>query len=673
MSQKQSSVKEKAKGTEKKDFNEHNGSNDNSNTKVKPVKYNLISNIIYVYKGVAKHKPYLIALLFPAVFCTALSKFIWLFLGKDLVSSIEQGIMSDQLIQRIVILTVINLICMIGQNAVIFGKEPAAFYVRPMFMLKRNLKSIGMFYENLEEREVLDAMERSRASTRNVDVGIEGIIRFTVDFCMNIFTCILAVFLLCRISPLLAVLVLLCGVFEYLSVDHATKKEKILTNDSVLYEKNKLEFFKKSSSDFAYGKDIRLLGIAPKLLETQEELHATLNRQAKKAGVEWIKSGLFNNLLGLFREALLYGVLVVLILNGNLGIGDFLLYAGCVHNLADAFMNIMRTVAKLRKCSKEVNDYRSLNEFCDELEESGKDVPGIKDQPEQTMISENKKTSDDTGIASSNETSNGTTPYNIKFENVSFRYPGAETSALKNVNLTLRYGEKLAVVGLNGAGKTTFVKLLLKLYKPCEGRILLNGTDISELDTKQYYRLFAPVFQDMECYAFTLAENISMKTEAETDKARVKECLEMAGLGDKLKTYEKGVDSPMLRILHNDGIMLSGGEKQKMALARALYKDAPLVVLDEPTAALDALAESELYERFDRLVNGKSAVYVSHRLSSTRFCDHVAMFEGGELVEYGTHTELMERKGKYAEMFELQAQYYREDQNKDTEEYGMCS
>ena len=207
--------------------------------------------------------------------------------------------------------------------------------------------------------------------------------------------------------------------------------------------------------------------------------------------------------------------------------------------------------------------------------------------------------------------------------------------------------------------------MLLKLYRPSEGRILLNGKDINEIDTKQYYELFAPVFQDMECYAFTLAENVSMRREEETDKERVMQCLSRAGLEEKIKTYAKGVDTPMLRVLHNDGIVFSGGEKQKMALARALYKNAPLVVLDEPTAALDALAESALYERFDGFVQGKSAVYVSHRLSSTRFCDHIAMFEDGTLAEYGTHTELMEQKGKYAHMFDLQAQYYKEEESTD--------
>ena len=202
------------------------------------------------------------------------------------------------------------------------------------------------------------------------------------------------------------------------------------------------------------------------------------------------------------------------------------------------------------------------------------------------------------------------------------------------------------------------MKLLLRLYEPTEGTIYLNGVDIRTYSTESYYRLFAPVFQDLECYAFSLAENVSMRTEENTDRHRVVQCLREAGLGNKLDEWERGIDTPILKVLHNDGVLLSGGERQKMALARALYKDAPIVILDEPTAALDAIAESKMYEDFDHLVDGKMAVYISHRLASTRFCDVIALFEEGELAEYGAHDDLLQKNGRYAELFRMQAQYY---------------
>lgn len=236
---------------------------------------------------------------------------------------------------------------------------------------------------------------------------------------------------------------------------------------------------------------------------------------------------------------------------------------------------------------------------------------------------------------------------------------------MSHLNLTLHPGEKLAVVGLNGAGKTTMIKLLLRLYDPTEGYITLNGTDIRKFRREDYYRLFSPVFQDVEIFAFPMAENISMNTPEDTDRERAEKAAFEAGLQEKVLSLQKGIDTELLKIVDEEGVDLSGGEKQKLALARALYKAASVVVLDEPTSALDALAEQQLYERFDRMIGRKAAVYISHRLASTRFCDRVAMFKDGAVIECGSHEELMAKGGEYARMFEVQAQYYQEEQGKE--------
>ena len=228
------------------------------------------------------------------------------------------------------------------------------------------------------------------------------------------------------------------------------------------------------------------------------------------------------------------------------------------------------------------------------------------------------------------------------------------------MNLKIRRGEKLAVVGLNGAGKTTMIKLLLRLYDPSEGYITLNGTDIRKFRREEYYRLFAPVFQDVEIFAFLMSENITMKKTGELDLEKAGQAAREAGLEERLASLVKGIETPLTKIVEDDGVDLSGGEKQKLALAKALYKGAKIVVLDEPTSALDAIAEQALYERFDEMIGNKSAVYISHRLASTRFCDRIAMFEDGWLVECDSHEKLMALNGKYANMFNVQAQYYRE-------------
>jgi len=285
----------------------------------------------------------------------------------------------------------------------------------------------------------------------------------------------------------------------------------------------------------------------------------------------------------------------------------------------------------LLRVSREVDDFRSYLDFdSGELDKEGIPVPESE-------------------------------CYEFVFENVSFKYPKAEAYALKNVNVTLRAGERLAVVGLNGAGKSTFIKLLLRLYEPTEGTIYLNGVDIKTYHRDSYYKVFAPAFQEVELFAFPLAENISMKPPMETDKELARVSLIDAGFAERLAELPKGVDTEVLKIIDEEGVDFSGGEKQKIALARALYKQAPVIVLDEPTAALDALAESKLYRDFDKLIGGKTAVYISHRLSSTQFCDRVAMFAEGEMVEYGTHPELLAMHGAYAKMFEVQAQYYVEE------------
>jgi len=250
--------------------------------------------------------------------------------------------------------------------------------------------------------------------------------------------------------------------------------------------------------------------------------------------------------------------------------------------------------------------------------------------------------------------------YSFEFKNVSFRYDGAKRDTISNLNLSFPAGQKLAIVGLNGAGKTTFIKLLLRLYDVTQGDILVNGISIYRFRREEYFRLFAPVFQDVVLFAFPLSQNVSMDMPEDTDKEKAENCLVAAGLSEKLKSLEKGIDTEILKILHDDGVDLSGGEKQKLALARALYKDAPVIVLDEPTAALDALAEYELYRNFDKIIGGKSAIYISHRLSSTRFCDKIAMFSEGRIVEYGSHEELLKKGGEYATLFGVQAQYYEE-------------
>lgn len=248
--------------------------------------------------------------------------------------------------------------------------------------------------------------------------------------------------------------------------------------------------------------------------------------------------------------------------------------------------------------------------------------------------------------------------HTITFHDVSFRYPGAKTDALSHVNLTFVTGERMAVVGRNGSGKSTFIKLLSRLYDPTEGSITIDGVDIREIDYTTYLTAFAVVFQDFKLFSLPLGENVGAGKAYDRDRAKTD--LERAGFGERLQKLEQGLDTYLYRDIRDDGTDLSGGEAQKVAIARALYKDAPFIILDEPTAALDPIAESKVYESFDEIVGCKTAVYISHRLSSCRFCRDILVFDEGKLVERGTHEALVTSGGKYAELWEAQAQYYRQ-------------
>lgn len=247
--------------------------------------------------------------------------------------------------------------------------------------------------------------------------------------------------------------------------------------------------------------------------------------------------------------------------------------------------------------------------------------------------------------------------YHVEFHNVSFKYPGSENYVLRNVNMKFEIGKRLAIVGMNGSGKTTFIKLLCRLYDPTEGEILLNGIDIRKYNYAEYMNIFSVVFQDFKLFALKLGENVASKVDY--DGKLVVDCLDKAGFSDRLSEMNDGTETYLYKDYEKDGINVSGGEAQKIAIARALYKDAPFIILDEPTAALDPIAEAEIYSKFNDIAGDKTAIYISHRLSSCKFCDEIAVFHEGAVIQQGTHAELVEdESGKYYELWHAQAQYY---------------
>ena len=367
-------------------------------------------------------------------------------------------------------------------------------------------------------------------------------------------------------------------------------------------------------------------------------LHRDRFEWTKKMSARGLVGGFLNTLLTLARDGAAYGVLIAMVLSDRIGAGDFVFYFGMISGFSGWLNGIGGMMNDIAYKSARIGYYREYFEI-DEKYNHGKGCP--LPTPEELPVS-------------------------VEFDNVSFRYPSSDESdgendfVLKNINLTLRRGEKLAVVGANGVGKTTMIKLLCGLYYPSEGEVRLNGHAVSEYNIEDYYTMFSAVFQDLYLLPVTITEFVS-SSEEHIDRDMVMQVLRQADLEDKISSLPNGIDSRLMKGVFDDSIELSGGEKQKLMLARALYKDAPVIVLDEPTASLDPIAENKLYLKYHELTENKTSIYISHRLASTRFCDRIIYLENGEIAECGTHDELMRRGGKYAHMFELQSHYYREE------------
>lgn len=383
------------------------------------------------------------------------------------------------------------------------------------------------------------------------------------------------------------------------------------------------------------GKDIRLYRMDRWFLRRFTEWIRQIEVISDKERTGFMAAGILEAILSFGRNVLVYGYLIREMVRGNMTLPAFLLYVGIVAGFEVWMNGLFEAFREILENEKLMDEYRDFMDFGVAASE-GKPAPRAAG-----------------GI------------HELRLENVSFRYEGSDEDTLRNINLTIRPGEKLALVGLNGAGKTTLIKLLCGLFRPTAGKIYLDGQDIQTLSQKEVFREFSVVFQEVFAFSFPLAANVCCCGEEKEDAGRIKESLEKAGIWERVKELPEGIRTAMNKDLDEEGVSFSGGELQKLMLARALYKDAPVVILDEPTAALDPIAESEMYEKYDELIRGKTGIFISHRLSSTRFCDRILFMENGRIVEEGSHGSLMEKKGAYAELFTLQARYYQQKRQEE--------
>ena len=379
---------------------------------------------------------------------------------------------------------------------------------------------------------------------------------------------------------------------------------------------------------YSTGMEVRLYDMSGQLAKGMRDINASLQDNYIKTAWKQVIIKLPDVLVNHVLKYGIYAFLIYAAVNGALSVGSIARYVSCMMLLVGAVSELVRNVQSTAVNNEYLKHYFSYF-----------DIPNNMYQGSLTV----EKRDD-------NE-------YYVEFRDVSFKYPNADTYALRHVNLKFKVGEKLAVVGKNGSGKTTFIKLLCRLYDPTEGQILLNGVDIKKYDYDEYTSIFSVVFQDFNLFAFSLGQNVAAAKEY--NKLKVEECLKKAGFGERLDSMPEGTETCLYKEFSERGVEISGGEAQKIALARALYKDAPFMVLDEPTAALDPVSEYEVYSKFNEIAGDKTAIYISHRLASCRFCDNILVFDNGNVVQHGSHEELLkETNGTYQELWNAQAQYY---------------
>lgn len=498
------------------------------------------------------------------------------------------------------------------------------------FAMQIGMHSMNLDFQLTEDKAALEQIDKAKTGMTWYSGGVYGVAEQVFMFFGNIlkiagFATIIAVS-----APWMILVILFFVAFSSFINSKVNKVE--LEGFKRLSKINRLfGYFGWDVVDFRYGKDIRLYEGKDMIVNRWHENTLESNDTWKWEGDTNFKYMKWLTVARTILNMILYLYTGLLVVASKISIGVFTQVISASGALDATLGGIIWNIQELNKRCSYAYEYVLFMNYPEAIEKNHDEVP--------------------TGL------------HKIEFRHVSFAYPKTDRLILDDINIVIEPGEKLSIVGLNGAGKTTFIKLLCRLYDPTAGEILLDGKNIKEYDYKEYMKQFAPVFQDFKLFGFKISENILMKEVEDMtseERNKVEELLKLVELDGLIDKNPKGIDTTIYSIFEEDGVEPSGGEQQKLAIARAIYKNAPVIILDEPTAALDPVAEYEIYRQFNTLVGGKTAFYISHRLSSCKFCDKIAVFSEGKLAEYGNHDSLVViPNGIYAKMFEAQAQYYR--------------
>ena len=517
-----------------------------------------------------------------------------------------------------------NLLANVMSNVAFQWRSVLEEWFNEYFEVRLAEHTMQMDFEHTEDPEALDQLNRAKEGISWYSGGVVGVLNSLYELIGNIVV-LLGVSTIILVTCPLLLPVQIIGLLLISMFNAKNNKIEIESYKDLAGINRIFGYFLFQLADFSYGKEIRLYDSAEMMLQKTDV------ESRKMAGVwttmaeKQCKNAWGMDVVNAARDGISYFYIGLLALLKKITVGDFSMCITSASELYRGMLGVVQGCQDIAKRCVYAHQFLKLLDYPVALEKGDKKVTGEK--------------------------------HVIEFSHVSFKYPRSEQYVLKDINLKITSGEHLSVVGLNGAGKTTFIKLLCRLYDVTEGEILIDGINIKEYSEEEYRKLFAVVFQDFQLFAFSLRDNIALCDTAREDE--VNRVLELSGFYEDAQKLPQGLDTMLYKSFDEKGTELSGGQQQKTAIARALYKNAPIVILDEPTAALDPVAEYDIYRSFDTLVGGKTAIYISHRLSSCKFCDRIAVFAENTIKEYGTHDELVGMKnGIYAELFAAQAQYY---------------
>lgn len=559
-----------------------------------------------------------------------------LYIAPEILVKVEQGAPVRELVQTIGFFTAVLFLLQGAAAYCEAVRMPGEIDVRCAIIRMISRKNGETSYPNVHDSKILKLEEQTQRATSGNDDAAEHIWHTLTELLANLGGFAVYLLLLCRLSRFLILLVVLTAAADFFVSHYINEWEYRHRDEREQYDKE-LHYFLDKPRQVQLAKEIRVFGLAPWLRELREKSLRALAAFVVRREKTCLWANAADVVLTFMRNGIAYAYLIRQTLVQGWPASTFLLYFTAVSGAAAWVTGILTQCSQLHKESIDLSRVQEYLHIPEPFRFAGGLQPPAADG------------------------------YELRLENVSFRYPGTDKDILKQMNLTIRPGERLAVVGLNGAGKTTMVMLLCGFYDPTEGRVLLNGQDIRKFDRSAYYRLFSAVFQGFSILDTTIAECVAQTAE-NIDREKVERCLAQAGLTQAIAQFPQGINTHFGRDVYLDGVQLSGGQTQRLMLARALYKDGPVLILDEPTAALDPIAENDIYQKYSDMTAGKTSVFISHRLASTRFCDRILFIADGGIAEEGTHQELLAKGGAYAELFAVQSRYYQEGGVQNAEE-----